>query len=703
MEEPSNCAPSLPKEPVVLDVKPLRSLAPMFPAPLGLSTFSPPEAPSFVCVTPFGSFATAAKSVYPSSFTPLFPTFAAAQDINKRPVDPASLNSENGAAHIGEGFDANSSIHDTPCSRPFQTPPVFVMPLNEEDSLVNCATSASGRTIKRNSYLVGSSEIESTDGKKVKRRRARRVQGNDLLALPSSSDEPRESVEVVLMTFDAIRRRLQQLDEIKDVKQRSDLRAGTVMMDNDLRANMIKRIGQVPGVEVGDIFYFRIEMCLVGLHSQSIAGIDYMTTRFGNEDDPVALSIVSAGVYENEDNNADVLIYSGQGSSSKDDQKLERGNLALERSLHRANEIRVIRSAKDFSCLNGKIYVYDGLYKIHESWVEKRKSGFNVFKYKLLREPGQPDGTAVWKKTEKWKENPSSRHNVILPDISSGIEKKPVCLVNDVDDEKGPSHFTYTTKVDYLGPISSMQPLQGCNCNNVCLPSDVNCSCLQQNGADLPYSSIGILVSRKPLIYECGASCQCSFNCRNRVTQKGIQLHFEVFKTRDGGWGLRSWDPIRAGTFICEYVGEVIDKCKVAETCEEDEYVFQVMHADQTFKWNYGPELLGEPSHLDSSESSKTLPIIISAKNMGNVSRFMNHSCSPNVFWQPVLHDHGDDQYPHIMFFASKHIPPMTELTYDYGLSGRDFSKDEEMRSGGGYRRTKKCLCGSSKCTGFFG
>lgn len=494
-----------------------------------------------------------------------------------------------------------------------------------------------------------------------------------------------------------------QLDEIKDVKQRPDLRAGTVMMDYDLRANMVKRIGHVPGVEVGDIFYFRIEMCLVGLHSQSIAGIDYMTMRFGNEDDPVALSIVSAGVYENEDDNADVLIYSGQGkSSSKDDQKLERGNLALERSLHRANEIRVIRSVKDFSCLNGKIYVYDGLYKINESWVEKGKSGFNVFKYKLLREPRQPDGIAIWKMTEKWKDNPSSRDSIILPDMSFGIEKKPICLVNDVDDEKGPGNFTYTTKVNYLGPISSMKSLQGCCCNNACLPSDVNCSCLQQNGGDLPYSSIGILVSRKSLIYECGTSCQCSWNCRNRVTQKGIQLYFEVFKTRDRGWGLRSWDPIRAGTFICEYVGEVIDESKLAEDSDEDDYVFQVVHADQTFKWNYGPQLLGEPSHLDSNETSEPLPIIISSKNMGNMSRFMNHSCSPNVFWQPVLHDHGDGQNPHIMFFASKHIPPMTELTYDYGLSGAEFSRDEE-RSGSGSRRTKKCLCGSSKCRGFFG
>ena len=43
------------------------------------------------------------------------------------------------------------------------------------------------------------------------------------------------------------------------------------------------------------------------------------------------------------------------------DQKLERGNLALEKSLHRGNEIRVIRGFKDFANPTGKVY---GLIKV---------------------------------------------------------------------------------------------------------------------------------------------------------------------------------------------------------------------------------------------------------------------------------------------------------------------------------------------------
>ncbi|KAG8039382.1 hypothetical protein GUJ93_ZPchr0036g6506 [Zizania palustris] len=482
------------------------------------------------------------------------------------------------------------------------------------------------------------------------------VAGKELAFLPPSSSDSRGVVEAVHMTFEALRRRHLQLDEIQETSKRADLKAGAIMMASNIRANMGKRVGAVPGVEIGDIFYFRMELCVIGLHAPSMGGIDYMSAKFGTDEDSVAICIVAAGGYENEDEDTDTLVYSGSGGNSKNseerhDQKLERGNLALERSLHRKNEIRVIQ----------------------ESWKERTKSGINCFKYKLLREPGQPDGAAIWKMTQGWLENPTSRGRVILPDISSGAEILPVCLVNEVDREKGPEHFTYINQVKYLKPLSSMKPLQGCGCQSVCLPGDANCACGQHNGGDLPYSSSGLLVCRKPIIYECGEACHCSSNCRNRVTQKGVRFHFEVFRTASRGWGLRCWEPIRAGAFICEYTGEVIDELKVNLDDSEDDYIFQtVCPGEKTLKWNFGPELIGEESTYVSPDEFQPLPIKISAKKIGNVSRFMNHSCSPNVFWQPVQYDHGDDSHPHIMFFALKHIPPMTELTYDYGVAGSE-------------------------------
>jgi [histone H3]-lysine9 N-dimethyltransferase len=842
----------------VVDAKPLRTLTPMFPAPLGLHTFTPQNSPSVVCVTPFGPYGGGTELGMPA-VPPMFaaPVPAAGAEPSQRQPHTANMNGgdtelgmpavppmfaapapaagaepNQGQPHTANmnGTAVNSSVTSlqTPSAatqesgkrkrgRPKRVPdttvssapsaplaptisPVPSLPVvtpvpsapQELNTIVSLTPSSdapqesgkrkrgrpkriqdvpvmvpltsqgdstsviqtlpgpsvheSGTRRGRPKRLQDSSDIvtpiDSKDSEsspqppiaapaesgKRKRGRPKRIDGSvtpsshsvfsidddavdtmkrgrprkidtKLLQLPSLfSDDPRQTADNVLMMFDALRRRLMQMDDVKQAaKQQPNLKAGSIMNNAELRVNKDKRIGEVPGVEVGDMFYFRIEMCLVGLNSQSMAGIDYMSAKFGNEEDPVAISVVSAGVYDNTGDDPDVLVYTGHGMSGKDDQKLERGNLALERSLHRGNPIRVIRSVKDLTCPTGKIYIYDGLYKIKEAWVEKGKSGFNVFKHKLLREPGQPDGIAVWKKTEKWRENPSSRDHVILLDISYGVESNPVCLVNEVDDEKGPSRFTYTTNLTYGNSLSSMRKMQGCKCISVCLPGDNNCSCTHRNAGDLPYSASGILVSRMPVLYECGDSCTCSQNCRNRVVQKGTQIRFEVFKTGDRGWGLRSWDPIRAGTFICEYAGEIIDINRVNG---EDDYIFETSPLEQNLRWNYAPELLGEPSLSDSNETPKQLPIVISAKRTGNIARFMNHSCSPNVFWQPVLYDHGDEGYPHIAFFAIKHIPPMTELTYDYGQNQRN---SIQMGTHSGFRKSKSCLCWSPKCRGSFG
>ena len=40
--------------------------------------------------------------------------------------------------------------------------------------------------------------------------------------------------------------------------------------------------------------------------------------------------------------------------------------------------------------------------------------------------------------------------------------------------------------------------------------------------------------------------------------QKGIRVPLQVFKTEKKGWGLRSPVFIPVGTFVCEYVGEIL-------------------------------------------------------------------------------------------------------------------------------------------------
>ncbi|KAJ7949437.1 histone-lysine N-methyltransferase, H3 lysine-9 specific SUVH1-like [Quillaja saponaria] len=672
----------------ILDVKPLRSLVPVFP--------TSPQAPPFVCAPPFGPF--------PSGFSPFYP-FSGSQTSS-------DYNGPSGTTPTGP-FPAPIRSFRRP-------PPEFAGASNDETASSMEGLNEDGFSEGKKRALRGSSSSQ----KKTRRSRNTELslsgfkgKGFDASALVGIGDLQREDgdrdiVNCVLMTFDALRRRLSQLEDAKEsttgIIKRADLKAGNILMSKGIRTNTRRRIGVVPGVEIGDIFFFRMELCVVGLHAQSMGGIDYMITRGDFEEEPVALSIVSSGGYDDDTDDSDILIYSGQGGNfnKKDmqvaDQKLERGNLALERSLRRNNEVRVIRGLSYSPNSNVKVYVYDGLFRIQESWTERGKSGANIFKYKLVRVPGQPSAFALWKSVQRWKEGFPSRVGLVLPDLTSGAESIPVTLVNDVDDEKGPAYFSYFPTVKYSKSFSLTRPSYGCNCQNACSPGDLNCSCIRRNEGDFPYTGNGILVSRRPMVHECGPTCPCFPKCKNRVSQSGIKLHLEVFKTKDRGWALRSLDPIRAGTFICEYAGEVIDKLRVSETREEvqnDEYVFDTTRVYDSFKWNYEAGLVEGESSSDCYEDYAIQdPLIISAKNFGNVARFMNHSCSPNVFWQPTIYEQNDQSFVHIAFFALRHIPPMTELTYDYGIAQSAQAESKNPLNG-----KRKCLCGSLKCRGSFG
>ncbi|KAK6934038.1 Pre-SET domain [Dillenia turbinata] len=662
----------------VWDVKPLRYLVPVFS--------SPPQAPPFVCSPPFGP--------YPPGFTPFYP-----------------FNVPQGSQNLHE-VPNPSQANPTPMPAPLRS---FRTPFPGDSNGDICGASA----VDEDGGYVSSRKkgLSSGLGSSQKRpKKSRDVEfsvsgdyGNWMtesyagsFSLAQQDDGNRELVCSTLLKFDALRRRLCQLEDSKQINsgatKRADLKAVNILMNKGVRTNKKKRIGIVPGVEIGDIFFFRFEMCLVGLHSQSMAGIDYLTLKGYTEEEPAAVSIVSSGGYDDDVEDSDFLIYSGQGGNvnRKDkevaDQKLERGNLALDRSMRRANEVRVIRGIKDHMNPLTKVYVYDGLYKIQESWVEKGKSGHNIFKYKLVRLPGQPSAFALWKSIQKWRDGLSSRVGLVLPDLTSGAEAIPVSLVNDVDGEKGPDHFDYISTLKYSKSFNLSQPSSNCHCRNACNPGVTKCACIMRNGGNLPYTSTGVLVGRIPLLHECSHTCLCFSSCKNKVSQTGLKIHLEVFKTKDRGWGLRSWDPIRAGTFICEYAGEVIDGARATQEGdgEKNEYIFDTSRKYNSFKWNNDPALFKEASTDDSEEFKLPSPLIINAKDVGNVARFMNHSCSPNVLWQPVVYEQNNQSFIHIAFFAIQHIPPLTELTYDYGIS--------ELEG-----RRRKCLCGSSKCKGYFG
>jgi euchromatic histone-lysine N-methyltransferase len=79
----------------------------------------------------------------------------------------------------------------------------------------------------------------------------------------------------------------------------------------------------------------------------------------------------------------------------------------------------------------------------------------------------------------------------------------------------------------------------------------------------------------------------------------------------------------------------------------------------------------------------------IDATRYGNIGRFINHSCSPNLCMKDVIYDNYDKSVPHKMLFAVKDIPAGRELCYDYNCFKRNFKVE-----------SNNCYCWSSECHG---
>ncbi|CAL1548494.1 unnamed protein product [Lymnaea stagnalis] len=77
------------------------------------------------------------------------------------------------------------------------------------------------------------------------------------------------------------------------------------------------------------------------------------------------------------------------------------------------------------------------------------------------------------------------------------------------------------------------------------------------------------------------------------------------------------------------------------------------------------------------------------AKLMGNLGRYLNHSCSPNVFVQNIFVDTHDLRFPWVAFFAGQYIRAGTELTWDYNYE-----------VGSVPDKVLYCYCGSATCRG---
>ncbi|CAK7329446.1 unnamed protein product [Dovyalis caffra] len=323
------------------------------------------------------------------------------------------------------------------------------------------------------------------------------------------------------------------------------------------------------------------------------------------------------------------------------------------------------------------------------------------------------------------------KYPLYLKDISRGEDNIPIPLVNESSTLELPDFIYIKNNMVYQdGHVDfSLARISEDNCcaqcRGDCLSSALPCACAAETGGEFVYTQEGLLkeefldeviaVSLDPqrkhfyyceicplqndpqerygkikrckghltrkFIKECWSKCGCNKKCGNRVVQRGIQVALQVFPAPEGkGWGVRSVNALKKGTFICEYVGEIVTNQELYQRNNE--------RAAKKERHTY-PVLLdadwGSERILEDEEA-----LCLDATEFGNIGRFINHRCyDSNLIEVPVEVETPDHHYYRLAFFTTRDIEPMEEMTWDYGIQFDD--KYHPIKA-------FKCRCGSMSC-----
>ncbi|EGT45641.1 hypothetical protein CAEBREN_32508 [Caenorhabditis brenneri] len=214
------------------------------------------------------------------------------------------------------------------------------------------------------------------------------------------------------------------------------------------------------------------------------------------------------------------------------------------------------------------------------------------------------------------------------------------------------------------------------------------------------------------VIMECSDVCGCDSQCPRRQLQRGQQKPLMVFhENEDKGFGVRAAADIKSGEFICEYTG--IARCAERIDFDHDEHAFlstknssknaqkkKEPEKDDTAKpyaeeeeinklvWDTEWEKKRDDMSYEARFNLMDTSMVISANFVGNIARFINHSCDSNTAFMEVFSRRyeTDVLVPRIAVYAIKDIRKGEEVTTNY------YANHKVEKS------SVRCRCGTKAC-----
>ncbi|KAI8824087.1 uncharacterized protein EV422DRAFT_306142 [Fimicolochytrium jonesii] len=257
-------------------------------------------------------------------------------------------------------------------------------------------------------------------------------------------------------------------------------------------------------------------------------------------------------------------------------------------------------------------------------------------------------------------------------------------VYNDTDAEGPPDGFQWLEGYQYSAmPPPSSEALAGCSCVGNCMMSgEYACQCiLECVESQAPYDASGHMQHRpeQGVVYECNPNCSCAKNCGMKVAQHGRKVALQIFRCGgQKGWGVRALENIPQGTFVSKYAGEMMPS-KLAD--------WQAQTCDGAFLFSL--DYFGE-------SSTSGMSYVIDAKKFGNIARFFNHSCDPNMACYAMFLTTQTAEIHDLAFFTTRDVTAGEELTFSYFGNAAVGSKGKVSKAAG-----TVCLCGSAKCQKF--